>query len=143
MAKTFNTMLELQNYVEHKVTEALRFASQRIREKLKEIIDEQYYNDINFQPSLYVRTEQLLNSATYTMLSSKTAMIYMDADGIWYKNGFDPAQVIEWAGLYSMHGGEMYQTSTTPFWEVFMDWCNGNVLNIVKEELKKVGIKTE
>lgn len=137
--KTFTTMVELEGYIEHLCAEAIRHASQRICAQLKLCIDEQYYKDPLFYPNVYRRTETFLKSATYTLLNSKSSKIYVDGDGMSYKNNFDPWQIVDWASE-SKHGADYYQTTTKDFWSTFIEWCDENAINILKEELKKKGI---
>lgn len=139
--KTFTSFVQMEKVLNHAITEAVRYSAQRITKKLKECIDEQYYHDSEFFPNVYDRTETFLKSATYTLLSGNSAEIFIDGDGMHYKNGFDPWQIISWASD-SMHGSPLYQTSTEDFWTTFINWMNDNALIILREELKKQGIKT-
>ena len=138
-SKTFTTMVGLENYIESVCALAVKNAAKIICDKLKECINEQYYNDPYFYPNVYQRTETFLQSATYDLLSNNSAMIYVDGDGMHYQNGFDSWQVVEWASQ-SQHGADYYQTNTIDFWTTFMEWCDGNVVNILRQELKKAGI---
>lgn len=139
MAKTFTTFVQLQKMIEPLIEKAVKNAAIIITDKLTETIKEQYYQDPEFYPNVYQRTETFMKSAAYNMLSGNSAEIFIDGDGMHYKNGFDPWQVIEWASM-SMHGAEYYQTTTTDFWTAFMEWADGNVINILEQELRKVGL---
>ena len=105
-------------------------------------IKEQYYEDPGFYPHVYQRTETFLSSVAYQMLSSNSAEIYVDGDGMHYKNGFDSWQVVSWASE-SKHGADYYQTGTEDFWTRFIDWCNENLLDILKKNLRLYGIQTK
>lgn len=142
MAKTFSTLIDLQTYVQKACTEAINDTAVMVIDKLKECIDTQYYDDTEFYPEFYRRTETFLESAAYQLLSSNSAEIYVDTAGMHYKNSFDPETVVEWASQ-SMHGGDIYKTGTQDFWSVFIDWCNENLLDLLKVNLQKHGIKTK
>ena len=140
MAKSFNTVVEIQNYIESACEKAILETSKTAQEELTRCIQEQYYNDPGFYPNVYERTETLLRSATYQMLSKTSSEIYVDIQGMHYKNGFSPWQVVSWASE-SKHGAEYYQTDTQDFWTTFIDWANKNLINILKQNLRKNGIK--
>ena len=140
MAKSFNTVVEIQNYIESACEKAILETSNTAQEELTRCIQEQYYNDPGFYPNVYERTETLLRSATYQMLSKTSSEIYVDIQGMHYKNGFSPWQVVSWASE-SKHGAEYYQTDTQDFWTTFIDWANKNLINILKQNLRKNGIK--
>lgn len=137
--KTFTSFVQLQAMIEPLIAKSVENAAKIITEKLTETIREQYYNDPEFYPNVYQRTEEFLKSATYNMLSGNSAEIFIDGEGMHYKNGFDPWQVITWASM-SMHGAEYYQTGTNDFWTTFMEWADGNIINILKQELKRAGL---
>ena len=67
--------------------------------------------------------------------------IYVDTDGMHYGNNFDPWQVVSWASE-SKHGADYYQTGNTDFWTVFTGWCNENLINTLKYNLRRYGLKT-
>ena len=59
-----------------------------------------------------------------------------------YKNNFSPWQVVKWASE-SKHGADYYQTNTSDFWTTFIDWCNTNLIDILKMNLRKYGLKVK
>lgn len=140
MAKKINSSGTLQAYLSTICYLAVENTAKTAGEKLKECIKEQYYDDPGFYPDVYKRTEQFLGHAAYQLLSNNTAKIYVDTDGMHYKNNFDPWQVVSWASE-SKHGADYYQTDTADFWTVFTDWCNENLINILKDQLRKYGLK--
>ena len=103
-------------------------------------MEEQYYNDPEFYPNWYQRTETFLNSCAYEMLSSNKAQIGIDTDSMRYSNNFSGEQVALWASQ-SMHGAPYYQTNTQSYWSAFLEWADNNVILILKEELEKQGLK--
>lgn len=121
------------------ITIAVDNVAKVICDKLRESINEQYYQDPSFYPNVYQRTEQFLRSAVYNMLNSNSAVIGIDTTTMRYKNGFSAQQVVEYAAQ-SMHGSPLYQTDTENFWDTFIEWCDKNVVKLLKFELKKQGI---
>lgn len=140
MAKTFTTMVELQNYLESACEKAVKDTAQVAKEMLYQCVDEQYYGDPKFYPNVYQRTEEFLSHITSQLLSSNSAKVYIDIDGMHYKNGFSPWQVVSWASE-SKHGADYYQTDTMDFWTRFIEWCNDNLVNLLKNNLRKYGLK--
>jgi hypothetical protein len=138
--KTFTSMVQLQAMIEPLITKALMSTSRILVEKLRESIDSQYYKDSMFSPNIYRRTYRFLDSASYQLLGKNMAQIFVDDDSMSYYNGFDPEQVIEWAGE-SKHGADYYQTDTEDFWSVFENYCEENAIRILREELQKAGLK--
>ena len=142
MAKrTFTSVVALQNYIESACNKAVENAAKRIKDKLTEFIDEQYYNDTGFYPNWYKRTETFLRSTAYEMLSSTKAQIGIDTDSMHYSNNFSGEQVALWASE-SMHGAPYYQTDTQSYWNAFLEWADENVASILREELQKQGLQT-
>ena len=132
-------MVGIHNYVKKACEEAVQETADIAHRKLQECISEQYYNDPEFSPKFYKRTEEFLNHAAYQILSSGTAEIYVDTEGMHYKNNFNAWQVVEWASM-SMHGGEKYKTSTMDFWTAFIEWCDNNLISVLKTNLRKHGV---
>lgn len=140
--RTFTTWVQFQEMIEPLVQKALMSTARILAERLRESIDVQYYKDPQFYPNVYRRTYRFLDSASYQLLGKNMAEIFVDTDSMSYYNGFDPEQVVEWAGQ-SMHGSELYETDTEDFWTVFEEYCDKNALRILKEELHKQGLQTK
>lgn len=130
---------ELEKEINRRAGLAVKAVADIMCERLKECINEQYYEDPEFYPNVYDRTEAFLNSAVMSMLNPNCAEIGIDETTMHYKNGFSSRQVVEWAAQ-SMHGAPMYHTGTEPFWDVFDRWCSKNVIELLKTELRKHGI---
>lgn len=142
MAKrTFTSVVALQNYIESACSKAVENAAIRIKDKLHDFIEEQYYNDPGFYPNWYRRTETFLWANAYEMLSPTKAQIGIDTDSMHYSNNFSGEQVALWASE-SMHGAPYYQTDTQSYWNAFLEWADENVVLILKEELQKQGLQT-
>ena len=137
--KVFKTRVEFQKHIESICEKAIEETAMTAKEKLFESIESQYYNDSEFYPNLYERTYEFLNSATYHLLSSDKAEIYIDIDGMHYGNNFSPWQVVSWASE-SKHGADYLQTNTPDLWTIFIEWCNSNLIKLLKENLKKYGL---
>ena len=138
--KTFTQLVQLQTMIQPMIQKALMSTARIMVKKLRECVDEQYYNDSGFSPNIYKRTYQLLDAAAYQMLGKTAAEIFMDTDYMHYYTGFDPDVILDWAGE-SKHGADYYQTETTDFWTTFQQWADENVPRILKEELIKQGLK--
>lgn len=138
--KTFTSIVQIENYIQSKCTTAIQIAAVKIRNQLREFVDEQYYQDPEFYPNLYRRTNMFLDSASYELLGKNMAQIGINTDEMHYYNNFDPDKVVEWASQ-SKHGAEYYQTNTTDFWTAFTDWADENVIKILRQELISQGIK--
>ncbi len=137
--KTYSALV---NELNKRVTVSVQNVAKIVCDKLRECVDEQYYQDSGFYPNVYKRTEAFLNSATYEMLGKGTARVGIDTTGMHYKNGFSARQVVEYA-KESMHGAPMYQTDTEDFWSVFIEWADENVPKLLKSELKKNGLNVK
>lgn len=140
--KVFRTPVELQKYLQVLCDKAVKDTAEEAKKQLTKCIDEQYYNDPGFYPNVYERTEAFLNSAACQLISNGKAEIYIDGDGMHYRNGFNSWQVIEWASE-SKHGADYYQTSTEDFWSTYIDWCNENLIGLLKMNLQKVGLNVK
>lgn len=140
--KVFRTPVELKNYLQVLCDKAIKATIEEAEKQLTKCIDEQYYSDPGFYPNVYNRTETFLTSAASQLLSNNAAEIFIDGNGMHYRNNFDPWQVIEWASE-SKHGADYYQTTTTDFWSTYIEWCNENLINLLKSNLKKVGLSVK
>ena len=136
----YKTYSALVNEINKRVEKAIKIVAEEVCKKLRKCIDEQYYNDPGFYPNVYQRTETFLSHVASRLLSSNSAEIYVDIEGMHYKNGFDAWQVVSWASE-SKHGADYYQTGTEDFWTTFIEWCNANLIVLLKKNLRKYGLK--
>lgn len=132
------TYTALVNEINKRITIAIQNVAKIVCDKLKECIDEQYYQDPEFYPNIYQRTEAFLNSSAYEMLGKNSARIGIDVSSMHYSNGFSAIKVVEYA-KQSMHGSPLYQTNTEDFWTVFIEWADENVPILLRLELKRQG----
>lgn len=140
MATVIKNMNDLKNIVNVAINKAIECTAITVMDKLHDCIDEQYYKDPGFYPNVYERTYEFFNHVAYDMLSSNQAQIYVDIEGMHYKNNFSPWQVVKWASE-SKHGADYYQTNTTDFWTQFIEWCNANMIDLLKKNLRNQGLK--
>lgn len=139
MPVVLKSMNDLKKQVDIACGKAVEATAISVMNKLHDCIYEQYYRDPEFYPNVYDRTYEFFNHVAYDMLTSNSAQIYVDIEGMHYKNNFSPWQVVKWASD-SKHGAEYYQTGTEDFWTVFIDWCNSNLMDLLKNNLRKHGI---
>jgi len=135
--KTFTTMVSMENYIQHMCTEAIRHAMQICVAKLREIIDEEYYDQ--YEPLVYSRTRSFYRSALATLLSPMSAEIAMNEDKMNYGNYWDGETQLEMASR-GYHGTAYIQTEGR-FWQAFEEWMDDNAINVLKHELEKQGLK--
>jgi hypothetical protein len=157
--KTFTTMVSMQNYIDSKCTIAIENAAKRLQEKLVEFIDNDYY--AQYDPLYYKpRTFEFLKSAVSKMLNSNTASIGIDDEYFNYEyparymmfengGGTDRNVSGHWTGedqvnmaAQGYHGTYNIRTEGR-FWEDFVDYCETNAVNILKQELKKQGLNVQ
>lgn len=141
MAKTFSTIADLQACIQSACEDAVCETAEAAMVKLRECIEEQYYDDPEFYPEFYRRTEKFLNSAAWQLLSPTSAAVGVDTNSMQYRNDFSTKQIVEWASE-SKHG-KYIQTGTEDFWSVFIKWCDENLIKLLRQNLQKHGIKTK
>jgi hypothetical protein len=137
--KIYTSTVQMEKFIQSKITKALMASSRRITYQLRQIIDEQYYNDPHFYPNIYKRTNQFLDSASYQLIGINISQIGINMDEMHYKN-IDSDDVVKYASK-SMHGSPLFQTNTKDFWTSFESWCDDNIVKILKEELINQGLK--
>lgn len=142
MTTVIKSIDDLKEHIDAACNRAVETTSITVMDRLHDCIDEQYYKDPEFYPNVYKRTNEFFNHVAYDMLSSNTAQIYVDIEGIRYKNNFSPWQVVKWA-LESKHGADYYQTNTKDFWTAFIEWCNDNLMELLKKNLRKQGLNVK
>lgn len=137
MAKFFKTIIELQNYMKKTCAIAVENACNRLLGTLQELIESEYYSQ--FDPDFYSRTYQFWQSATTKMLNLNMGEIFMDESAMNYGDYWDGECQLEFASR-GYHGTTAIQTKGR-FWDSFVNYCENNAINILKEELIKQGIK--
>lgn len=136
----YRTYSALVSELNNRVGIAVKNVAIIVCDKLHDCIDEQYYQDPEFYPNVYRRTETFLNSAMYEMLNNNSAVIGIDTDSMHYRNGFSAKQIVNWAAE-SMHGSPLYKTSTESFWDSFIEWADENIPILLRDELRNQGLQ--
>ena len=140
MSLLIKKMSDLNIHINAILKKSIEETAKTATNKLHDCINQQYYHDPEFFPNVYHRTYEFLNHVAFDMISNNCAQIYVDINGMHYKNNFRPWQVVAWASE-SKHGANYYQTNTEDFWTIFFDWCNNNLLNLLKANINKYGIR--
>lgn len=132
---------DLKKGVDLLCNKAIKNACNRLLGSLQQIIDEEFY-DV-FDPAYYKRTYQFWESATTKMLKKNCGQIFMDESAMNYNDYWNSKKQILAASIGS-HGGIITsETEKHRFWEVFIKFCEDNAIEILKEELKKTGLKVK
>lgn len=142
----------LYDYIEIQIKTYLSQAGERIKEVIKDYIQERFYDQ--YDPQFYDRTDQLLNSVTCTKVkqigNTYQIEIYLNTDGVNYyswENGqrmkIDPELIFE-ASSEGWHGAT--QTDGRFMDEAKADLKKGNSYDLIKDfqkYLKGKGISTK
>lgn len=135
MAKSFNTVSGLVKQVELICDRAVKNVTLILVEKLKEYIQEDFYD--LYYSRIYRRTYQFLQSPAYNMIGNAKAEIFIDTDSMEYFDitGEDVARL----AMEGFHGSEdIFRPGY--YWKDFENWCNDNVLILLRGELIKQGL---
>lgn len=120
---------------------AVENACNRLLGNLQQIIDEEFY-DV-FEPDFYHRTYQFWRSATTKMITQNCGQIFMDKSAMNYNNFWTGEKQIYAASIGSHGGWVTDETKEHRFWEVFIEFCENNAVNILVEELRKQGLNIQ
>lgn len=136
--KSYSALVSAMN---KNITIAVENACNRLLGSLQDIIDTEFY-DV-FEPDYYKRTYQFWRSATTRMLNQNCGEVFMDKSAMNY-NSFWNGEKQLYAASIGSHGGWITdETKEHRFWEAFLDFCENNALNILKEELRKQHINVK
>lgn len=136
--KTYNALV---SGVNRNINVAVQNSCNRLLGKLQELIDTEYY-DV-FEPNYYNRTYQFWKSATTKMLSQNCGQIFMNANAMNYNSFWTGEKQLQAASIGSHGGWITDETKNHKFWEEFIDYCESNAVNILKEELRKQGLNVK
>lgn len=136
MAK-FKTYTALVSAMNKNISAAVETACNRLLGTLQELIDTEYYDQ--FEPDRYVRSYQFWHSATTKMLTQNCGEVFMDKTAMNYGAYWSGELQLQYASE-GYHGHTDFQTEGR-FWDAFIEYCEQNAMRILKEELKKKGIK--
>ena len=136
MARTFTSIVELQGAMEQCCTVAIQNACEILLAELQRLIRSEFYDQ--YTPKMYNRTYQFLESATKEMMTDLCGRVFMDAGRMNYLEPHWTGEVQLEAANRGLHGG--YIKREGAYWDSFMEYCNANALNILKQELRKQGL---
>ena len=136
MARTFTSIVELQGAMEQCCTVAIQNACEILLAELQRLIRSEFYDQ--YTPTMYNRTYQFLESATKEMVTDLCGRVFMDAGRMNYLEPHWTGEVQLEAANRGLHGG--YIKREGRYWDSFMEYCNANALNILKQELRKQGL---
>ena len=150
---TFNSMDELKNYILSHSRVAIEQAHEIIYGKIAEFLFK-FYDE--YEPSLYQRTLELLNSCVKDEVKSTgngwVAEVYFDASkmnhsiktlqgiGSWANKGWSEEQILETVleGDYPHGGYELAKGK--PIWEPILNMLDAEAIDTLKQELIDAGI---
>ena len=136
MARTFTSIVELQGAMQQCCTVAIQNACEILLAELQRLIRSEFYDQ--YTPSQYDRTYQFLESATKEMVTDLCGRVFMDAGRMNYLEPHWTGETQLEAANRGLHGG--YIKREGAYWDSFMEYCNANALNILKQELRKQGL---
>ena len=141
MAKIFTSTVALQNYMERACAKAVETTCNRLLGTLQQLIDSEYYDQ--FEPDYYKRTYQFWHSAVTRMLNANCGEIFMDKNKMNYNDFWTGEKQLAYAAE-GYHGikEKDYHTEGR-FWQAFIDYCENNAVNILKEELRNQGLNVK
>ena len=139
MARTFTSMVELQGAMQQCCTVAIQNACEILLAELQRLIRSEFYDQ--YTPTMYNRTYQFLESATKEMVTDLCGRVFMDAGRMNYLEPHWTGEVQLEAANRGLHGG--YIKREGRYWDSFMEYCNANALNILKQELRKQGLNVK
>lgn len=138
MATVIKSMNDLKKQIDNACNKAVENACNRLLGSLQQIIDTEFY-DV-FEPDYYNRTYQFWQSATTKMLTQTCGQVFMDKSSMNYNNFWTGERQLHAAAIGSHGGWVTDETKEHRFWEVFIEFCEKNTINILKEELRKHGL---
>lgn len=134
-------MNDLKQKINTACGKAVETACNRLLGSLQQIIDEEFY-DV-FEPAYYKRTYQFWESAVTKMLTQNCGQIFMDKDAMDYNSFWTGEKQLHEAAIGSHGGWVTDETKEHRFWDVFIEFCQNNAANILKEELRKQHINVK
>lgn len=140
-SKLFRTPVELKNYMQVLCDKAIENACNRLLGALQQIIIDEFYEV--FEPDFYHRTYSFWRSATTEMLNKNIGVVFMDETAMNYNSFWTGKKQLLAASIGSHGGWVTDETKEHRFWEVFEKYCQENAIQILKEELRKVGLSVK
>lgn len=141
MAIKIKNTNDLKVQIENACNKAVENACNRLLGYLQQIIDEEFY-DV-FEPEYYSRTFQFWRSASTKMLKQACGHVFMDKATMNYNAFWTGEKQLYHASIGSHGGWTTDETKEHRFWDVFIEFCRSNAINILKEELRKQNVKVK
>lgn len=130
----FTSISKLQNEINKRIAKAVEQTSIQLCKKLKEIIQDQYYD--MYEPRIYERTFQFLNSVSMEIINSNYSVIYLDNYGS-YKDA--TMQYVQELASSGFHGRKDIQTDGR-YWEVFLEYVSNNAVRLLEKNMHEQGL---
>lgn len=136
-ARTFSTTVEFKAMIEPIIAIAVQNSCNILLGTLQQLIISRYYDLLD--PEYYRRSFQFYESAITKMLNNLTGEIFMDANAMDYGKYWDGETQLYMANS-GYHGSVDIHTDGE-YWNEFIEYCEANAVNILKQELKKQGLQ--
>lgn len=131
--KNYSSLIEALN---NKIEIAIQNVANEMVNQLRAYIIEDFY--YLYEPTKYSRTNQLQDEITYEMLSKNMAEIFIDTENMNYK--YATGDTVTSLAALGFHGRkDIFRPGF--FWEDFVFWASENVPKMLKDELRKQGLK--
>lgn len=135
--------------INKKTEKAVKMTADQMQEKLKECIEEKYYDE--YDPTSYIpRTYKFLNSAVAKMLGQSSASIGIDEAYFDYeypaRYKLQDGSSGHWTGedqvMMASQGyhGTYYIHTEGKFWDEFIKWADKNAIKLLKKNLLACGV---
>ena len=150
----FTSYTQLVSEMNKRTTIAVKNTSEKLCEKLKELIQTEYYNQ--YDPTSYIpRTYKFLESAVAKMVTDSTATIGIDDSYFDYEypTGYISKSAnitkednVHFTGEDNLelssrgYHGSAYIRTDGRWWDSFIEYCDKNARQILCNELKKQGV---
>ena len=154
---TLNSYSAVVAEINNRVEKAVKMTASEMQEKLKECIQEKYYDE--YDPTSYIpRTYKFLNSAVAKMLGKSSASIGIDEAYFDYEypkrytsksSGITKSDNVHWTGedqtmmgSQGYHGNAFIRTEGR-FWDEFIAWADTNAVPLLKKNLIICGVNVK
>lgn len=154
---TLNSYSAVVAEINKRVEKAVKMTADEMQEKLKDCIQEKYYDE--YDPTKYIpRTYKFLNSAVAKMLGKSSASIGIDEAYFDYEYpqrytsqsaGITKYDNEHWTGedqiimgSQGYHGSAFIRTEGR-FWDEFISWADKNAIHLLKKNLIICGVKVK
>ncbi len=132
------TYKELFSFIQQKIDIAIENTCYRLLNSFKEIIASEFY--IIFDSNYYSITLEFCQSEVIKIVNKNCRQLLINMPEINYEE-FYSEKIPLWTTSFDSHNNNTTSKNLEyRFQERFKEFCNCNVLTILKEELKKQGI---